>query len=221
MPQDIIIPIGDSYDLAELLGILYGDGYMNHYKKYHYLIEIAGHSEKDFLYHRDHLRLLFKRLFNLDIHLRIRKDQNTLYTYISSKKIFEYLEEKGMVRGKKNNLSVPYWIKNNDNMFISFTRGLYDTDGSVILRKRGQHSISFSSKNKVLVLQVKKFLEEKRFFISYTEEIINDKRGFVSNAYCIRINQKAMILKFIEEVGSSNPYKVSRMNKIKNGDAGI
>ena len=110
-------------ELAEFFGILFGDGYMNKYKDYHYLIEIAGHLEKDFEYHTCYIKKLMKLLFDIEPHLTLRKYQKTLYTRISSKKIFHILEEIGMPKGRKTNLMIPAWIKDNPEHFITFIKG--------------------------------------------------------------------------------------------------
>ena len=163
-----------------------------------------------------------KLLFNIEPHLTLRKYQKTLYTRISSKKIFHILEEIGMPKGRKTNLMIPAWIKDNPEHFITFIKGLFDTDGSVIIRKRGQHSVSLSLKNKEIILDIKLFLEKLGYFVSYYEDNQQDKRGFSSTVYCIRINRKSLIKKFWREIGSSNPYKIKRFEKLaRSGDAGI
>ena len=212
--RNIILPKKYSKELAEFLGILYGDGYMNKYKDYHYLIEIAGHSEKDFDYHDNYLKKLIEMLFNIKPNFRLRKKQKTLYTQINSKDIFLFLESAGMIRGKKKILIIPFWIKNNLEYSKAFIKGLYDTDGSLILRKRGQNSISLGLKDKELIFDVKSFLEGLGYFVCYHKEKRYDKRGFESTNYKIRINRKKLIKRFIEEIGSSNPYKLGRFNKI-------
>jgi len=99
---------------------------------------------------------------------------------------------------------------------------MYDTDGSMILRTRGQHSISLGLNNQKLILDIKHFLEQMGYFVSYNECTQKDKRGFISTVYCIRINQKVLINKFKNRIGSSNPYKISRLEKMtRSGTAGI
>ena len=44
-------------------------------------------------------------------------------------------------------------------------------------------------------------------------EVRNDKRGFTSITHYLRINRKKDILKFIEEIGSSNSYKIRKIKK--------
>ena len=208
-------------ELAEFIGIMFGDGYMNHYSNGHYFIEIAGHSKKDLEYHKRYISNLVERLFNIRPTLVIRKDQNTLYSRISSKRIFYILQNLEFPRGKKINLIVPSWISKNRKFFISFLKGIYDTDGSMILRTSGQYSISLGLKEKDLILEIKRFLEEIGYFTSYSECTQKDKRGFTSTIHCIRINQKSLINKFKDEIDSSNPYKLKRLEIMAgNGTSG-
>lgn len=217
MVRDITLP-KQSEKLAEFLGILYGDGYMNKYSNNTYLIEIAGHSEKDIDYHQNFIKKSCKELFSIIPKLIIRKDQNTLYSRIISKKIFLFLESIGMPKGKKKNLSIPLWIKYDSAYLKAFIRGVYDTDGSIILRKRKQNSVSLKMKSKVLVNEIKEALEQNDYFIAHNIEKRDDERGFSSTTYCIRINRKEMIKRFMQEIGSSNPYK---LKKWWDGNAGI
>ena len=152
----------------------------------------------------------------------MRKDQNTLYSRISSKRIFHILQESGFPSGKKTNLIIPPWISTNNKFFLSFIKGIYDTDGSMILRSNGRCSISLGLKNQSLILEIKHFLNTIGYFVSYNECTQKDKRGFISTIYCIRINQKALINKFKDQIGSSNTYKMGRLEKMtRSGTAGI
>ena len=209
-------------ELAEFMGIMSGDGYMNHYSNGHYFIEIAGHSENDLEYHKEYIGWLVERLFALRPTLVFKKGQNTLCSRISSKRIFNILEDLGFPKGKKNNLIIPSWISANKKLFLSFVRGMYDTDGSMILRTRGQHSISLGLNNQKLILDIKHFLEQMDYFVSYNECLQKDKRGFSSKIFCIRINQKKLIKQFKDQIGSSNPYKLNKLEKMtRSGTAGI
>src|SRR3989338_8078820 len=209
-------------ELAEFIGIMSGDGYMNHYSNGHYYIEIAGHSENELEYHKDHIASLVEALFDIKPTLVFKKGQNTLCSRISSKRIFNILEDLEFPKGKKNNLSVPSWITTNKEFFRSFIKGIYDTDGSMILRTRGQHSISLGLKNQEVILEIKHFLEQMHYFIAYNECLQKDKRGFSSKIFCIRINQKKLIKQFKDQIGSSNPYKLKKLEKmIKSGTDGI
>jgi DNA-binding transcriptional regulator WhiA len=201
-----------SEELAEFFGILFGDGYMNHYSSGHYFIEIAGHSQKDLEYHHYISKLIFN-LFSLKSKLVFRKNQNTIYTRICCKELFVFLMSKGVPKGRKNILKIPIWIKKKNSYFISFIRGFFDTDGSLILRTRGQHSISIGSKCPFLINDIQKFLEKKNYFVSFEKS---------KDFQVVRINQKKLITRFFQEIGSSNPYKRERFVKLgEYGAAGI
>ena len=222
MNKNIIIPSEYSEQLAELIGILFGDGCVNFYpNRNDYFIGISGHSVTDFQYHSEFIKKLFQVLFNIEPHMYVHKNQSCVISRLHSKEIFMYLTKKGVCAGKKLNLAVPEWITHNDLYFISFIRGLFDTDGSVIIRSRGQHSISLALKQENIILAVKEFLERKGYFVAYYMNEIYDIRGFHSITHCIRINQKKLIRKYAEEIGSSNPYKKQRLLNVVYGPDGI
>ena len=55
-----------SNKLAEFLGIITGDGYMNYYKKhYNSILEIAGDSRHDKKYLLEYVNDLIEELFNI------------------------------------------------------------------------------------------------------------------------------------------------------------
>jgi intein/homing endonuclease len=212
--RDIILPSENSEELAESVGIMFGDGCMNSYSNHTHLIEIAGNSITDRDYHLMRIRNLFKNLFNVTPFFGKGSGEHAIRSIIRSKKIVDFLESKGVHKGKKDILIVPTWIRQNDSFFKAFIRGLFDTDGSVVLRSRGQHSISLTLKNNELIECVKFFLERKGYFVAYNICERHDKRGFYSKAFCIRINQKTLIRRFYEEIGSSNASKITKLEKI-------
>jgi DNA-binding transcriptional regulator WhiA len=208
MKREIILPAEKSIELAELMGILFGDGYVNYYpKSKDYVIDIAGNSLTDLEYHRSFIKSLFKQLFNVEPKIYFSKKRNSLSSRVSSKEILGFVVSVGMPIGKKTNLVIPGWIKDNDSYFTAFIRGVFDTDGSFILRKRGQNSLSLVLKSERVILDIKTFLQKYAYFIAYSRSQVHDLRGFYSITHCIRINQKQMITRFYREIGSSNPYK--------------
>lgn len=187
---------------------------MNSYKSNTHLIEIAGNSITDYEYHTARIRALFESLFNVIPAFRKGSGKHAIRSIVCSRKIVDFLESKELRKGRKNLLIVPSWIRQNDSFFKAFIRGLFDTDGSIILRSRGQHSISLALKNKELIDCVKSFFEIKGYFIAYHICEQYDERGFYSKVFCIRINQKNLIIRFKNEIGLSNPYKLERLERI-------
>ena len=65
-------------ELAELVGIMYGDGCLSRScKKYN--VYVCGHKFDDFEYHDTIIRKLFLDLFNKITHISKKKNENTLY----------------------------------------------------------------------------------------------------------------------------------------------
>jgi len=209
------IPARDT-SVAELFGILTGDGYMNFYPaKKDYIIEIAGDSRNDKKYF-EYINSLFLNLFNIRPKLYRRKNQNSAYLRVRSKGIFYFLEQTGFVRGKKEQISIPSWISQNNQHMTSFIRGLADTDGSVVLKRRYKSEpyypvINIVSKSKILINTVCVWLKQNEFSAWHGKETKKDKRtGKVTQNYRLELNGKKNLVKWLKEIGFSNPHKLKK-----------
>ena len=91
-------------ELAELIGILLGDGHMH---KINNLFTIVG-SLEDYYYYQDNVMPLFEKISGKIPSIRKRNDRNAYYLMLSSKKLMDFLvNEIGMTRGSKANASIP------------------------------------------------------------------------------------------------------------------
>ena len=145
-------------ELAELVGMMYGDGCLHFYKK-KCIIYICGHKQDDNKYHEITTKKLCLHLFDKDIKIQERKKENALFIRFSDKKIFNMLNSVGIPIGKKyDSLKVPDWIVNNSDLSVSFVRGLADTDGSVVFSK--QHRIIRYYPRIEIASKSRSFLEE-------------------------------------------------------------
>lgn len=122
----------NSKDLAEFMGIEFGDGGINN----GWQVVISLNSIKDKEY-ANYIVRLTKKLFNIEAKTRKRPNQNTLVVVISSTNLVEFLMKKGAVKGHKiiQQINTPYWIKNNASYEKKFVRGLMDTDGCLYIHK--------------------------------------------------------------------------------------
>ena len=112
----------DLKKLAELIGILQGDG--NIHKKSN-CVTIVG-SLEDLDYYKDHVIPLIKSLFPIGPKLRRRNDRNAYYIDFNSKEVVIYLTKFiGLVRGNKVNARIPKIIKRNQKLMLHFLRGLF------------------------------------------------------------------------------------------------
>jgi len=123
-------------DLAELLGIILGDGHIH--TKYN-RITITG-SLEDIFYYRNTVIPIFERNFkNINPRLSRRKDKNSYFLEIESKHMFNHFLKLGLKRGKKINVDIPKVVKDNDSLIPYFLRGLFDTDGCLKFSRQNQN----------------------------------------------------------------------------------
>ena len=187
-------------DLAEFIGAYLGDGTLTKY-----VIKISG----DYRYDLPYLNYLSDLVFKLfGIKSRIerdsRKEVNTVYLIIRSKRICEFLRDKYGIRYGdkiKNKTSIPKKILNDNKLSLACLRGLIDTDGSISRRGRNgsQFCINFTSHNPKLLKEVNEIGIRFNLFTYKTKNNIGtNKWSNIMNYFCI--------------VGSSNLRHIVRFH---------
>jgi hypothetical protein len=196
-------------ELAELWGIMLGDGSLQKLKGYKlgvYGIDIAGHSVDDREYLLGFVKSLCENLFEASSGIYESKRSNCIHVKVYGKKVVDFFEENGFRAGDKirNQVTIPDWINVNDNFLASCLRGLYDTDGSFYrLTNQDSHQIHFKNLNKTLLNDVRKSLIKLGINPS---KIICDKS--------IVITKKSEIEKFYKVIGFSNPKHLNKINAV-------
>lgn len=193
-----------SSKLAELLGILFGDGHLSHYQ-----VSVTTNSETD----GEHALFtcqLINELFSVWPSIKKKRGENTINVIVSSKKMVDFLNKIGMPIGNKiqNNLRIPKWIFKNISYKKAFIRGLFDTDGCIYIDIH-------RNKNK----------EYKHFgwtITSYADNLIGDIIKVLSDlkfSPTHRISQKSVYLRrqdeikrYFDEIGSNNHKHLKRFN---------
>ena len=196
-------------ELAELVGILLGDGNIYSYKKGKkisvYSVRIAGDYKKDRDYHLNYIQPLCVELFKIKVRVRDHTVNNERFICLDSKQLVEYLGKIGLKAGNKikNNISIPRWIFENENFLKSCLRGLIATDGSVYRMSQKDLNlirIDFTNYNP-------KLLNDTRFaFIKlgfHPSKIINNRKFFIS--------RQGDIARYIIEIGFSNNKHKQRL----------
>jgi len=207
-------------DLAELFGIIAGDGYINYYpKKYSSICEIVGDSrlEKDYL--GIYLHNKIKKLFNIFPKIYVKKNQNAMCLSIHNKPIIFFINKNGFPYGKKSDIKIPNWILENKSYMKRFIRGLFDTDGSLAIKKRYKIKpyypvISISSKNKYPLYQVYDFLKNKlkiNFIKESRRAFKNDPRIFV--LYRLQSSGFENTIKWFKLIKPSNKKHIDKFIK--------
>ncbi|MBP9802772.1 MAG: hypothetical protein KBD14_00470 [Candidatus Pacebacteria bacterium] len=199
--KNIKIKIGYSKELAELFGILIGDGSVT---KYYTRIYLSAKADKG--YSKNILKLVNKVFPLTRVAIKYRKDRGTEELQISSKDISDYFFKLGF---KPKARKIPNWIKNNEEFSKSSLRGLFDTEGSISIKKfKGKNKIStykqltFTNKNKEIIKFVKITLRKLKLSNSET------------NGYNVYISNKQNIAKYFQEIGTKNP-KLEKKYKMK------
>ena len=133
--------------LAEMIGIILGDGNTHYEKGKKYRLRISSNRVEEKKY-RNYTKELMEELFNISPKSYDKSDRKGTDLTIHNKYVVEGLIEKGIIPGDKvkNQVKVPNWVKKTERNKIGCLRGLFDTDGSVYLRNT-QKSFGLNFKN--------------------------------------------------------------------------
>ncbi|MDP2587801.1 MAG: hypothetical protein Q8P33_03445 [bacterium] len=137
LARDIAIPDKDE-SLAELIGIILGDGSVSRFQ-----VCISLGSETDYAY----VPIVAKLIKNaFDVNASIYRNQNVLNIVVSRRNIVKFLLGQGLVLGDKvrQQVGVPTWIQNNKKSALACVRGLMDTDGCIFQETHFYKTKSYS-----------------------------------------------------------------------------
>ncbi|MBI3283041.1 hypothetical protein HYZ70_03100 [Candidatus Curtissbacteria bacterium] len=189
----------DSEDLAELMGILLGDGCLS---RYQFVIYLNSETDVEYAYY---VKDLIYRLFDLMPSISQDKDEKVLRIMLSRVNLVKYLERKGLKLGNKVLLQVvvPLWIWSKPEYVKACIRGLIDTDGcfaihrySVNGQKYSYPKINFTNRS----LPLLKFVHDGLISLGY-----NPKNG---EKYKVWLYNKSDVKKYLEDIGTRN-FKAS------------
>lgn len=124
---NMILEAEKSVRLAELIGILIGDGCLTKYQ-----MSVALSSLVDLEY-APFVAQLIEDLFGIRPTLSKRNDSNCILITVSSRLLVEFLNRGGVLIGNKikQNLDIPSWILEDEPYTIACLRGIFDTDGCI------------------------------------------------------------------------------------------
>lgn len=181
--RDITIPKVYSPELAELIGILLGDGHITPTQ----ITVTLGKKDE----YADYVADLIYKIFKAKPKNTVLKSGHRLI-YIGSTAIVRWLMSMGLAQNKiKNQVDVPRWIFQKKNFRRRALRGLFDTDGSVYKLKFG-NQISFTNYSKPLIRSVREMLIGLKFHPSK----IKSKKLYLT--------RKDDLRRFYKEIGFKN-----------------
>lgn len=191
-----------SVELAELLGIIAGDGHVDKYQT-----TVSTNSVTD-IEHARFVKNLFEKLFCINASLYVGKERKVCVVTVHSRNICLFLTRIGMIQGSKvrEQLKPPKWVMSNRSYKISFTRGLFDTDGCVFIDKhtiRGRTyrnpGIAFTNRSLPLLGHFKSILES--IGLHPTQK----------TKYVVFLRREKDIRRYFEVIGSSNPKHLRKV----------
>lgn len=218
-----IMEIDFNDELAEIVGLSFGDGSLTIRKEYGTLrFQLRGNTTED----RDHYDEYIIPIFNRNVCIPLankkvptvesRKTNKSYGIAIQNEKIGEFLNKCGIPIGIKNELRIPEWIKLNDKYLVSFLRGLLDTDGSVfckrnyslrIIKMHTQIKIRIATTSKLLATDVKEALDSLGILCFFHSQA---RTKPCRTAYFVEVSGGINVDKWFEMIGSKNPKHITK-----------
>lgn len=171
-------------DLAELMGVVYGDGNISRFPRTERLIIAANSNATGFI---NRYARLVEKTFDKKPTLMKVYNSNCVRISVYQNQISKRL---GIPSGNRGNIKValPSWIKNNTEILKRFLRGLYEAEGSFCVHKpTSTYKFLFSNKNPSLLKLV------------YDGLIV---LGFHANlsGYKVQVSRKEEVYRSMEEI---------------------
>lgn len=191
--KKIIIP-KDNEDVAEILGVILGDGHLERKT-----LTITGNSYE--IEHYNYLKNKIKNIFGLDSTISKIKKHNSIQLKVHSVELIKFLIANSFVLGNKikNKESLPRWIFEREEFIYGTLRGLFDTDGGIYQKQKRY-------KRAIIEFQTDSPYIRKDIF-----EMLRGV-GFTPSKSSgnIRIQDQEEVKRFFSVVGSFNPKNIIR-----------
>ena len=196
-----------SEQLAELVGILIGDGGITEFQT---KVSLGLKTDEEYSLY---VRNLIEILFRLNASLIVLKDHSTLEVIVSSKNLVVFLNNLGLPIGNKikQEIDIPDWIKKNREFSKKCIRGIFDTDGCVYIDKHQRKDHSYSSINVAITSASPKLLDS--IYLILLKDGFNPTK---SSYRSIRLRKSQEVFRFFNEIGSSNIKHLNRFRKFLN-----
>lgn len=176
--KEIRSPLMDR-SLAEILGVLNGDGHISDIK--YEISVVLSSTEKEYC---SYLKNLFENKFKTSFNLLIQPGKIRLKTY--SIDLFKILTgEYGLPNGKKKGkLVIPKQVFKKRKWIVSYVRGLFDTDGSFYIRRKKDPVVEISSADIIFLKEVRDTLKYLGFnFVKGTNKISLYRKEEITNFF--------------------------------------
>jgi len=180
-----------SKELAELIGIVLGDGNISKFSRCQRLVISCNSRHKKYI---EHIRWLVEGIFNKKPSLIKRSKANCIDIYLYLQDIDKTL---GMPSGNKikNSVAIPEWIFREKGYLKKCLKGLFETDGHYGLNKKSYvEYIQFCNKCESLNRSVFRALRN----LDYSPQ--------VPGSSYVRLAKKVQVRRFIKEMVFQRPF---------------
>lgn len=149
-----------SGDLAELIGVVLGDGHIGKHPRCESLRIVGSGNNPGF---SERYAALVERIFEKKPHVALRSRVNAINITVYQKGIAQRLDIPSGSRAN-HDFTLPKWIEDNRGHKLRFLRGLYEAEGSVSHHKETYtHKFEFANKNPALLNVVFQLVSELGF----------------------------------------------------------
>ncbi len=152
-------------DLAELIGVILGDGHIGQFPRTQSLTVVGTASNRGFI---ERYARLIETVFDQKPSTKKRTKCNAVDIRIYQKHISDRLNIPSGAKGRLD-FSVPRWILANKDFLVRYLRGLYEAEGSLNFHpKTYTHKLLFSNHNQSLIAIVMRSLKKLGFHPHYS-----------------------------------------------------
>lgn len=187
-----------SEPLAELVGILLGDGHMSRFQVMVYL----NQTERRLA---EHVRQLIQQLFGILPSIHERPQHHLIVVTASSRSLVEWLVRCGVCAGDKikHRATIPQWIFRRPVFMQACLRGLIDTDGTLFVHRHQVQGrvyrhmgLGFTSYSSFLLRSTARLMTELNF----------QPRTYLKQGHLVlyRWNE---VRRYMKEVGTQHPHR--------------
>ncbi|GEM_PF-6716870 len=209
-PVQVQLPSEVNKNIAYLLGVLHGDGYLG---KNYFEIPV---NLRDY----DYVKVLVDILRNSGLNPKVYK-YNRYEVYTNSRVFKDYLESFGPTKCETWN--IPLAIQDNKlNIKAAYLSGLFDTDGTITYNlKNGAKRVALYSKNLKALENVKIMLKSDFSIdsdITKSEKLL---KGKLFTWYSLNCSNQISIKLFANNIIPRHPRKLKKLNDIIKSYSGV
>ena len=194
------LPTEMSSELAELIGIHFGDGNMQNKCNFtHRILYSCNIAEKQYA---DYIVNLFRGLFSVDLKSLIIHNKSYIMLYIYSKTLCEFFNNHLEIPySPKCDLQIPSCVLRNKRYLSSFIRVVFDTDGCITFQRDRKYIyplVKITSGNRNFAESIVSALD-----ILSIHAFISTKSNNLYSGYDVVVRNKNAKL-FFDKIGSNN-----------------